>query len=142
MSDIQAADHIVGRDRQAEIIDNSLGLAAEFAFVDDTEFILRKVADEKVLHDGHERQQLPLLINDTDAGVNGILRRGKVYLFTVDQNGTLVLMQVAVNDLQQGTLSGAVLAKKRQNFAAFSLKINVVQGADAGEALSDSPKFQ
>ena len=74
-------------------------------------------AQRHVLQDGHGLEQREVLEDHADTQRPGGLGIGHAHWLAVPEHLTLVGVQHAVDDLDQGTLAGAVLAQERVDLA-------------------------
>ncbi len=79
--------------------------------------------------------------------LQGVKRRGKLHLLSVNKNVTFVPAGLpddihAKEDLHQGTFAGAVLAHKTQHLAGLQREVDVGKHLVAEEIFFDVPHFQ
>ena len=91
--------------------------------------------DEDVLRHVDARDDLRLLVDDADAGRAGVAWGGEVEGLAVHRQRARVRLVVAVEDLEQRRLAGAVLAQEREELAGPDVERDVGQGLHVGEGL-------
>ncbi|RAO08803.1 hypothetical protein LUPAC07_05551 [Micromonospora noduli] len=102
-----------------------------------------QVLQADVLGDAERRDQVPLLVHDTDAGPLGVLRvaqlhRAQLAVGSGQPQLPAVRSVHPGQDLDQGALAGAVLAEQRVHAASGQCQRRLVQGAYPGERLDQS----
>ncbi len=81
-------------------------------------------------------------MDERDAEAKGLGDVGEMDRLAVDENFTGGGRIDAGNDPHQGALAGAVFADDGEHFASAEGQRDVVEGADAGELLTDMADFQ
>ena len=76
-------------------------------------------------------------MNDAYASFARFHGAAHVDIVTVQKDTAGVLRIHSTQDLDQRRLAGAVLAQDHMDFSRTELKVDVIQGADAGKALDD-----
>ncbi len=129
----------VGRQADAlEQLDHALPLGAA---VDDA-VSPDLAADEQVLRDGELTEEVRLLVDGRDPGVQGGRRAARGELAPVDDDRALVGGLRAGDDLDQRRLAGAVLTDDRVHLAGLQLEVDAPEGADAAVPLLDAGQRQ
>ena len=95
----------------------------------------RLAPDEHVLRDGKVREQDRMLMNDRNAASLGVDRAVDDGLVTVDEDRAVVRGIDPGQDLDQGALAGAVLAREGVDAARFEGELDVAQHLHGTEAL-------
>ena len=89
------------------------------------------------LDDVEDRDELEVLVDHADAGVDRLPRVGEGAGRPVDQDLARVGLVQARQDVHQGALAGTVLAQQAEDLPAVSGDGDPVVGEDAREALGD-----
>ena len=103
---------------------------------------VRQPPKEDVLPDRELREELLLLVDEAQAMVDRVLWIDREVRPAIDQELAGVGVVGAGEDLHQGGLPGAVLAHDDVDLAGDEVKVDPVEGADAGEALRDAANAQ
>ena len=142
IGDAQILDLVRSLDRDAELVDDLLRHLVGLVRVNDAEDIGGHAPQIDVFRDGELHEELPLLIDDAHARLDGLVRVAEMHLLAVDQvlpRGRLV---VSIERLEQRRLAGTVLAQKGKHLAAVSDEAHVVQRLDTGKVLCDVAELQ
>ena len=91
--------------------------------------------EEHVLHDVEVVAQREVLVHDLDAEMGGIPRRVQVAVLAVDEDFALVVGLDTGETLDQGRLSGAVVADEGSDLAGVDLQVHALEDADRAERL-------
>ena len=89
--------------------------------------------EEHVLDDVEVVAQREVLVHDLDAEVRGIARRVQVAVDAVDEDLALVVGLHAGETLDEGRLSGAVVADQGGDLAGVDLEVHALEDADRTE---------
>ena len=92
---------------------------------------------DDVLRGGEDVHQLEVLVDHADAAVKGVLGGGDGHRLAVDIDLPLVGEVDAGEHVHQRGLAAAVLPQQGQDLALVQLKVDVVVGHHAAEALGD-----
>ena len=97
-----------------------------------------EVADEDVL--GHRQlgDDLRLLVDDADAGLVRLARRGEGHRPAVDGDAALVGRVLALEDAHQRRLAGPVLAHQRRHRRGRQVQAHALERLDHAEPLGDA----
>ena len=95
----------------------------------------RRAADEDVFGHRQRRDQAEFLVDGDDARPLGLLRARRLEFHAVEDDAAARRRLHARQNLEQGGLAGAVLAKQAEDLAAPDLERDIVQRRDAGEML-------
>jgi hypothetical protein len=99
---------------------------------------LGRVADRDVVGDREVRDQRQFLEYADDAGPIGGRRIGEADLFAGQHHAALIRPHDARHHLDEGRLTGTVLAEDRVDAARFDGQLGVLQRLDAAVALGDA----
>ena len=86
------------------------------------------MAEHDVLGDGEHGDEHEVLVHHADSRVHGVARPGEVLDDIVEQDLALVGLIEAVQDVHEGGLSCAVLAKEAVDLTRFDREVDVVVG--------------
>ena len=138
LGDREAADELLGPQRQMEALDQLARLRVEPALVEEEPRAARLAPDEEVLRDREVGHQVELLVDDADAELLRVLGRDRLVGLAVEEELALVGVVDAGQQLHQRRLAGAVLADQREDLAGVQVEVHVLERLDAGEALADA----
>ena len=102
----------------------------------------RLVAKYDVLGHRQSRKQLEGLMDHAQAGGDRIQGRVEAHGSSVDHDFARVGRRQSIEDRHQRGLAGSVLTDDGVNVSPAHLQIDVVIGANSGEALADPPEFE
>ena len=98
-------------------------------------------AEQQVLQDRERLDQHEVLVDHADARPDRILGAVDLALLPVDPDGPAIGPVVAVEDVHQRRLAGAVLADDAVDRAGGDLQIDGLVGVDRAEALVDAAEL-
>ena len=98
-------------------------------------------AQEHVAGDVDLADEVDLLVDEAQSPVQGILGRIDVDLFAIDKDLSFVGDIGPAQHLDQGALSGPVLAQKDVDLAGPQLEVDLVQRHDAWKLFCDVSHF-
>ena len=122
------------RDLQPDLREHGLGIAEEPREVHHSG-ATGQALEEDVLGDGEIGEEIELLVDDPDPGPDGGHRAPRSVRLAFQQDGALVRLVQAAEQLHQRRLAGAVLAGEDVYLPAADRKIHPVQCEHPGEAL-------
>ena len=128
----QAAPHV---DIDAEATHDLGGPPPRGAEADEAE-AAGLAPDEQVFGYRHVRQEVDLLIDGADAGLQRVGGTFGMDLAAGDADGAAVARQHAGHGLDEGRFAGPVLAEQGMDLAGAKLEIDAVQRPDAAEGLA------
>ena len=99
-------------------------------------------AEDDVLGDRQHRHEHEVLVDHADAASDGIRWPRDIDGLAVEQDLALVGTRQPVQDVHEGRLAGAVLAKQGVDLSAPYIQAYVVIGDDAGIALGNAAHLQ
>jgi len=99
------------------------------------------VAEIEVFGHGHFGDELELLVDDGDAGIQGLPGRTENAVPPVQNYASGVGRMDAAQDLQQRRLPRSVLAYQGSNFAGADPERDVPQSADPWKRLRDAAEL-
>ena len=102
----------------------------------------RQLAGEDVLGHVDARDDLGLLVDDPDAGGARLAGIGEAKGLPVDRQAARVGLVVAVEDLQERGLAGAVLAQEGEHLAGPHVERDVIERLDVGKGLADTADLE
>ena len=135
LGDGHIVDLLVGVDVKAVFPADLPDLLAGLFHVHAAALILQ--AQDDVLGGGEDVHQLEVLVDHADAAVEGVLGGGDGHRLVVDIDLPLVGEVDAGEHVHEGGLAAAVLPQQGQDLALMQLKVDVVVGHHAAEALGD-----
>ena len=135
LGDRQRGNRRAGIDGQADAADDLARGVDHLAPVHQAERPDRRAADEDVFRHRQRRDQAEFLVDGDDARPLGILRARRLEFDAVEDDAAARRRLHTRQNLEQGGLAGAVLAKQAEDLAAPDLQRHVVQRRDAGEML-------
>ena len=91
--------------------------------------------EDDILRNRQPRDELEMLVDHADTGVDGVLWGIHLQLLPVDENLALVGRIQSVQDFHQRTLPGTVLPKQPMNLPPLERHRHIVVGDHAGERL-------
>ena len=104
--------------------------------------VARLAAEENVLGDGHELDEIEFLINDADAGRHRLAGGETGVAPTLEDDLAAVGLIGPGQDFDQRRLAGPILAEQRVNLPSAARKRDVAQRLDAAERLRDIQHFE
>jgi len=81
-------------------------------------------------------------VNHGNAMRGGVRRRAEMNRLTAEPDFAAVIGIHTGEDLDQGTLAGAILAGQDMHLAGGEIKMHVIEDPHPGERFSDMPHFQ
>ena len=105
----QITEECVRVDVRLDDIEFTYGVLPHALLVQQPRLLQRFVAECEVLRHRHGGHHIEFLMDDGDAEVVGLLRRGDVYLFAINENASGVPFQIARKDVHHRRFSGTVL---------------------------------
>ena len=126
-------------DRQPEIPEERGSAIAECALADQDAVAEIRLAGEDILRDRELLEDLDFLGHVGNALGPGLKRGMEGGRLAVEADGPLIAVgrMDAVQDLDKGRFTGAVLAEQRVDLAAANAEVDAAQSLDAGKALHD-----
>ena len=100
-----------------------------------TEVPGRQIVDADIFRDRERRDQIALLMDDSDARVEGLPHVRENYFLASDPHDALVVPDHSGDDIDQGRLARAVLSDKGQDLSLSKVEGDIVEGPNAWEAL-------
>ncbi len=137
VGDGEAARRATGVDRDAQPLEEALGLGVHRRPVDPAGAAERLAAHEDVLGDRQVGEQRRLLVDHRDAGRLGLGGRAEVDVVTLEPERAAVALVDARHDLDQRGLAGAVLPDERVDRAGVDGQAARPQGTHGAERLGD-----
>jgi hypothetical protein len=128
-------------DMKAEPGEQHAGSPAHLAFLNHAK-PRRLAAEIEILRHRKIRQQIDLLIDGGDAGIDRSLGRPRRDLDAVEAHDARVAREHAGDQLDQGGFAGAILAEQRMDFAGTERKVDALQCAQRAKTLGDSANLQ
>jgi len=98
-------------------------------------------AEDDVFGDGLGGDQHEVLVYHTETGRDGIARGTEADSLAFNDNRALFRLVESGQDIHQGALACAVLAEQRVHFALAQIKVDMIVGKHAWEALDDPAHF-
>ena len=99
-------------------------------------------AEHDVVNDGHDRHKLEVLMDHTDAEIDGVAWGVHFDRAAVDLNLALGGLVKPIDDVHESRLASAVLAQQGEDFALVQSEVYVFVGDDSGEELGDPEDFE
>ena len=139
----QAIEPRRGGNVEAEPLEQRPGVGVDGPAVDQREPPESRFASEEdVGCDVEVVEDVQLLVDERHAEPHRIRDVGDADRLAVEEDGALVRLVDAPEDLHQGGLARAVLPAEGHHLAPADLQIDPIQGHHAGESLGDSPHGQ
>ena len=102
----------------------------------------RVMSEPNVFGDGHVGNQVELLIDNGDTAIQRVNRASEIAALAIDFQAPLVRAMDSAEDLEEGALTGSVLATQGMNGAAANVKRDVLKGLHTAKALGDAANGQ
>src|SRR4051812_36488845 len=128
-------------DVETEIREQGFRAASHLAFTHDAE-AHRLPVEEQVLRHREVRQQIDLLVDGGNAGLNRRLGRAWRDLFAADPDDASIAREHAGDHLDQRGLAGAVLTEQRMDLAGAKREVDRLQRTHGAKALADPTHLQ
>ncbi|MEY9883995.1 hypothetical protein ABIA43_005529 [Bradyrhizobium sp. USDA 328] len=143
LADAEIGDQRVRRFLEADLRQQFPRTPVDLVAVDHAE-LRRRMRQEDILRDRHQRNQRQLLMDDDDAERLGIVDVAEATLLALEDDGALVAaMRIdPAEHLHQRRLAGAVLADEGVDLPGLDLEVDVAQRLHTGKALADVAHLQ
>ena len=115
------------------------GLFFHSALVHDSQRIHRVAAQKQIIYYISFQTLVQLLMNHGNAILKSILRSGKAYFLTIEENIAFILLIRTKKALHHGRFSGAVFTHKAHNRPPAHIQVNVVQNPVPAKGFTHSP---
>ena len=134
LGDPQVLDRRIRRGLETDLLEQPFGAAPQLSSVDQAA-ARRQRFEGEVLRDGQVGQQVQLLVDHANPGLDGLLRIVREVGLPVEEHLPAVGALDAGEDLHQRGLASAVLAHQRVYLARQDGEADAVERAHAGELL-------
>ena len=123
-------------------VEQRSGVGVHAAEVDESDPVSRLTPEEDVLGDGHQRDEVDLLIDRRDPGLLRVERPRESSTGAGEQQVTVIRLVDARQHLDQGRLARAVLAHECHALARADGEVDGIQGRHTRESFGDRPGFE
>ena len=115
---------------------------AEVEAAEDPAALGRLLPDDEVPGDAHQREDGEVLVDGGDAEFEHVARRARLDFLALEKIGPLVRRVHAGKDLDQGRLSGAVVAEKADDLDGVDVERDVFERDDPAEIFRDVARLE